>query len=49
MYWLFLFLLIFFGIFGAVKAAGVFRAFIINLIGSAVFKKDEDIKIWTKP
>jgi len=49
MYWIFLFLMIFFGIFGALKAAYIFRAFITRLIGNAVFKKDEDIKIWTKP
>jgi len=49
MYWLFLFLIIFFGTFGAVKAARAFRVFLTCLISNAVYKKDEDIKIWIKP
>jgi len=39
---LFLFLLIFFGVFGAFKAVSIFHAFIMK----SIFKKEKDTKIW---
>jgi len=49
MNWFLLFLVIFFGILGAIKMMDLFRGLIIKLIESVVFKKGEDIKIWSKP
>ncbi|MCL2634166.1 MAG: hypothetical protein FWD34_06600 [Oscillospiraceae bacterium] len=42
---LFLFLLIFFGVFGAIQAVNMLCKFIIKII----YRKEKDTKIWTKP
>jgi hypothetical protein len=46
---IFLFLVIFFGVFGAVKSLSLLYTFVVRKIIGVIFRKDEkDIKIWMK-
>jgi hypothetical protein len=45
----FLFLLVFFGILGVIKTINLTYTFMVQKISSVIFKKEENIKIWTKP
>jgi hypothetical protein len=49
LYELFLFLIIFFGIFGAFKTVSLMYTFMVRRINTAIYRKEEDIKIWMKP
>ena len=48
MYEIFLFLLIFFGIFGAFKVMHLMYTFAVKRIIEVICKKEEDVKIWVK-
>lgn len=44
-----LFLIIFFGIFGAVKAASLMYTFVVKKVIYVIFRKeDDDVKIWMR-
>ena len=45
---IFLFMIIFFGIFGAVKAVCLMYTFMVRKVNNAIYRKEDDIKIWTK-
>ncbi|MCL2037123.1 MAG: hypothetical protein FWG83_07065 [Oscillospiraceae bacterium] len=46
---LFLFLFLFFGIFGAVKTLSLLYTFMVRKINNVVHRRDEDdVKIWLK-